>query len=57
MKLKLLEARVKGRHGWEEYPEDTLLAMLREHVEKGGMRDTANLAMMIHMNREAARAS
>lgn len=53
MKLKLSDARAKGRGGWEQCPEADLLAMLRDHVEKGDMRDVANLAMMIWHNREA----
>lgn len=54
MKQKLAEARAKGRGGWERCPEDVLMAMLRDHVERGDMRDVANIAMMIHLNREAA---
>ncbi len=52
MKLKLAEARGKGRGGWEACDEPTLMTMLREHVEKGDMRDVANIAMMIWANRE-----
>ena len=50
MKLKLADAREKGRGGWEHCPEPVLMTMLREHVEKGDMRDIANLAMMIWHN-------
>jgi hypothetical protein len=57
MKLKLAEARAKGRGGWERCPEADLMAMLRDHIDKGDMRDVANLAMMIHLNRECADAA
>ena len=53
MKLKLADAREKGRGGWEQCHEPVLMAMLREHVEKGDMLDIANLAMMIWHNRES----
>jgi hypothetical protein len=55
MKAKLAVSRAKGRGGWETCPVPDLLAMLREHVAKGDMRDVANLAMMIHLNREDGR--
>lgn len=54
MKDKLALARAKGRGGWQTCSEPYLAGMLREHVTKGDMRDVANLAMMIHMNRETA---
>ena len=38
MKQKMAEARAKGRGGWETCPEPYLLAMLRDHVDKGDMR-------------------
>lgn len=52
MKAKMAHSRAKGRGGWETCPEPYLMEMLREHVEKGDMRDVANIAMMIHLNRE-----
>lgn len=52
MKEKLAIARAKGRGGWQECPESHLVEMLREHVAKGDMRDVANIAMMIYLNRE-----
>jgi hypothetical protein len=55
MKDKLSAARAKGRGGWETCPEGHLLEMLYDHTLKGDMRDVANIAMMIHLNREAGR--
>jgi hypothetical protein len=52
MKAKLALARGKGRCGWERCSEPVLMEMLREHVRKGNMVDVANIAMMIHLNRE-----
>lgn len=52
MKRKLAQAREKGRGGWQFCSESVLLPMLHEHVAKGDMRDVANLAMMIHLNRK-----
>ena len=55
MKDKLAAARAKGRRGWETCEEQELIEMLDFHVLKGDMRDVANIAMMIHLNREARR--
>ena len=55
MKDKLALARAKGRGGWETCQEEELLEMLHDHTLKGDMRDVANIAMMIHLNREARR--
>lgn len=52
MKEKLALSRAKGRGGWEEAYEPFLLDMLYDHFAKGDMRDVANIAMMIHLNRE-----
>lgn len=52
MKEKMAICRAKGRFGWEECPEYYLLAMLEGHIEKNDMVDVANIAMMIHLNRE-----
>ena len=57
MKEKLAIARAKGRGGWETCYEEELLEMLDHHVLKGDMRDVANIAMMIHLNREDRRAA
>lgn len=54
MKMKLALARAKGRSGWQECPESDLVRMLHEHIAKGDMRDVANIAMMIHLNRREA---
>ena len=54
MKEKLAAARAKGRGGWETCEEGLLLDLLNGHVRKGDMRDVANIAMMIHLNREAS---
>ena len=53
MKDKLAQARAKGRSGWQECPETYLISILWDHIDKGDMRDVANIAMMIHLNREA----
>ncbi|MDR8395528.1 hypothetical protein NE850_04210 [Paraburkholderia sp. USG1] len=47
MKQKLLEARLKGRSGWQDCDPEDLSRMLREHVEKGDPRDVANFCMML----------
>ena len=52
MQEKLKLARVKGRGGWwnsDECTIDDLRSLLREHVEKGDMRDVLNLAAMIYV--------
>ena len=54
MKAKLAASAAKGRSGWREMPEEALRAMLLDHVSKGDMRDVANIAMMIHLNRQDA---
>lgn len=56
MKAKMAASRAKGRFGWQECPEYYLLVMLEEHIEKGDMRDVANIAMMIHLNRECRKS-
>lgn len=56
MKLKLAEARDKGRGGWHDPAQCTaedLSRMLREHVEKGDPRDVANFCMMLQQRGEA----
>lgn len=58
MRDKLSMARMKGRGGWwneAECPIEHLRALLREHVEKGDMRDVMNLAAMVFV-RELADA-
>lgn len=58
MREKLRIARHKGRGGWWNDTEcsiDHLRALLREHVEKGDMRDVMNLAAMVFV-REVADA-
>lgn len=47
MKEKLLQARAKGRGGWQTCPPEELSRMLREHVEKGDPRDVANFCMFL----------
>lgn len=52
MKEKLGIARSRGRGGWwnpEECSIDLLRQMLRDHVEKGDMRDVMNIAAMIYV--------
>jgi len=59
MKLKLAEARAKGRGGWHDPAQcsaEDLSRMLREHVEKGDPRDVANFCMMLHQRGEAIAA-
>lgn len=51
LKAKMAASRDKGRGGWQTCPVEYLMDMLREHVEKGDMRDVACIAMMIHHNR------
>jgi hypothetical protein len=51
MKEKMAISRAKGRSGWQQCSTDDLLAMLRAPVEKGDMRDVANIAMMIWTNK------
>lgn len=50
MEEKLDIARTKGRGGWwsEDCCTENLRQMLKEHVEKGDMRDVMNLAAMIY---------
>lgn len=58
MRGKLALARMKGRGGWWNDTEcsiEHLRALLREHVEKGDMRDVMNLAAMVFV-REVADA-
>tara|TARA_Y100001936_G_C16057677_1_gene662111 strand:+ start:1337 stop:1660 length:324 start_codon:yes stop_codon:yes gene_type:complete len=52
---KLALSRKKGRGGWwqSECSTELLKDMLKEHIEKGDMRDVLNLAAMIYF-REAA---
>lgn len=52
MREKLQLAREKGRGGWwnsDECTIDNLRILLREHVEKGDMRDVLNLAAMVYL--------
>ena len=58
MRDKLALARMKGRGGWwndAECSVEQLRALLREHVDKGDMRDVMNLAAMVYV-REVADA-
>ena len=58
MREKLKLARVRGRGGWwnsDECTIDDLRSLLREHIEKGDMRDVLNLAAMVYV-REIADA-
>lgn len=58
MRDKLALARMKGRGGWWNEAEcsiEHLRSLLREHVEKGDMRDVMNLAAMVFV-REVADA-
>jgi hypothetical protein len=50
MKEKMKKSRDKGRGGWQQMDEGTLTGMLREHIDKGDMRDVGNFAMMIWNN-------
>lgn len=50
MKLKLLDARTKGRGGWEDkdfVSREFLSQLLREHVDKGGPLDVANFCCFL----------
>lgn len=52
MREKLKLARVRGRGGWwnsDECTIDDLRSLLREHIEKGDMRDVLNLAAMVYV--------
>ena len=51
MKAKMALSRSKGRSGWQACSEAYLLDMLRNHVDKGDMRDVGCIAMMVHLNR------
>lgn len=56
MKVKLAEARAKGRSGWQDKddcPQQRLSDMLRNHVEKGDPRDVANFCMFLHQRGES----
>jgi hypothetical protein len=52
MEKKLAIARDKGRRGWFEMDVADLENMLHKHIEKGDMRDVANIAMFIHYRKE-----
>lgn len=55
LKVKLAEARAKGRRGWRDNEpgmQQRLSDMLRAHVEKGDPRDVANFAMFLHQRGE-----
>jgi hypothetical protein len=49
MKGKLLEARSKGRSGWQDpnWTPEQISSALRKHVEKGDPRDVANYCMFL----------
>ena len=51
MKAKLAKKRADGRGGWEgpDCSGVILSRLLREHVEKGDMRDVLNLAAMVYV--------
>lgn len=55
MQEKLKIARSKGREGWyrENCNTDDLKDMLKEHVDKGDMRDVMNIAAMIYYRESA----
>lgn len=53
MKAKLAKKRAEGRGGWQSCDAAYLSDLLREHVEKGDPVDVANLAMMLHQNRQS----
>lgn len=58
MAEKLAAARARGRGGWWDATDcsiELLRGMLREHLEKGDMRDIMNIAAMIY-TREIADA-
>jgi hypothetical protein len=55
MKLKMADARAKGRGGWEDPAQCSALdlcRLLRDHVEKGDPRDVANFCMMLWNRQE-----
>ncbi len=55
MKLKMADARAKGRGGWEDPAQCSavdLTRLLRAHVEKGDPRDVANFCMMLWNRQE-----
>lgn len=55
MRLKLADARAKGRGGWqidEPGMQQHLSDLLRDHVEKGDPRDVANFCMFLHQRGE-----
>ncbi|MBZ4187176.1 hypothetical protein K7B09_12680 [Thermomonas sp. RSS23] len=52
MREKLALARSRGRGGWWDNTDCTiehLRSLLRDHVEKGDMRDVLNLAAMVYV--------
>ena len=52
MREKLALARSRGRGGWwndKECTIELLRHLLREHLEKGDMRDVMNLAAMVYV--------
>ena len=52
MREKLALARSRGRGGWWDNTDCTiehLRSLLRDHVEKGDMRDVMNLAAMVYV--------
>ena len=55
MQEKLEVARSKGRGGWycENCSTEKLRSMLKEHVDKGDMRDVMNIAAMIYYRESA----
>lgn len=55
MEEKLKAARNKGRGGWwsDDCKAESLKEMLKEHVEKGDMRDVMNIAAMIYYRESA----
>lgn len=58
MKQKMLAARNKGRHGWQDCDPDDVSRMLREHVEKGDPCDVANFCMMLwHLDAPISKAA
>lgn len=55
MKEKLQETRQKGRSGWwtQDCSTEYLKFLLKEHIEKGDMRDVMNIAAMIFFRESA----
>jgi len=55
MDEKLEITRNKGRGGWwtKDCSTEQLKQMLREHIDKGDMRDVMNLAAMIYYRESA----